>query len=434
MNDANKKLQNEISERRQMEKAVRESEEKYRLVVEKTTDVIWLMNLKGESVYVSPSIEKFTGYTVKEYLNQSFDERLTPESAKIAKDRLSKELALAGKKYDELKDYVLKLELEYKCKDRTTKWGELLITPYYDNKEKLIGIHGVTRNITERKRAENALHESENKYRDMVEQINDVIYSIDTNGVFTYISPTVEIIGGNKPEDMVGHSMSEFIDPSFLPKIKEQFNKVMAGSLSSMEYRVKAKSGEYRWVRSSSRIILKENMPIGMRGVLTDITERKQADMLLMQSETRYRLLADHMKDTVWLMDMNLKTTYISPSVEKLRGYSLEELQQLPLDQQLTPASFQVAMEAFSEEMLKVMADPNYFILRNLELKFYRKDGTTYWSENKFSLIRDESGNPISIMGEGRDITDRKRAEEALQNRERYQRALLRITFRLQYG
>jgi len=147
---------------------------------------------------------------------------------------------------------------------------------------------------------------------------------------------------------------------------------------------------------------------------MNDVTERKRSEVLLKQSETRYRLLADHMKDTIWLMDMDLKTTYISTSVEKLRGYTLKELQQLTLDQQLTPASFQLAMNAFSEEIQKVMADPAYFISRTLELEFYRKDGTTYWSENKFSLIRDENRSPESIMGEGREITDRKRAEEAL--------------------
>lgn len=428
LKESNKKLQIEISERRQMEEALRESEKQYRLIAEKTTDVIWLMNLKGENIYVSPSIEKFTGYAAPEYLKQSLDERLTHESAQVAKERLAKELSLVGKKYDEIKDYRLKMELEYRCKDGTTSWGELLITPYFDADKNLSGIHGVTRNITERKQAEKALRESENKYRDMVEQINDVMYSTDMDGILTYISPSVEILGGYKPEEMIGHSMSEFLDPMFLSTIKEKFQKVMVGVLQPMEYRVKIKFGEYRWVRSSSRPILKENKSIGMRGVLTDITEAKQADELLKQSETRYRLLADHMKDTVWLMDMNLKTTYISPSVEKLRGYSLEELQQLPLDRQFTPASSKLAMDAFSEEIPKVMADPTYYISRNLELEFYRKDGTSYWSENKFSLIRDENGSPISIMGEGRNITERKRVEEALKESELRFRSLYENT------
>lgn len=110
-------------------------------------------------------------------------------------------------------------------------------------------------------------------------------------------------------------------------------------------------------------------------------------------------------------MDMNLKTTYIIPSVEKLRGFSLTELQQLPLEQHLTPASFQLAMNTLAVEMPKVVADSTYSFSRALELEFYRKDGTSFWSENTFSLIRDKGGIPVSFLVEGRDITDRKQME-----------------------
>ena len=154
-------------------------------------------------------------------------------------------------------------------------------------------------------------------------------------------------------------------------------------------------------------------------------SKRKRADEALHQSETQYRLLANHMKDAVWLMDMNLKTTYISPSVEKLRGYTLDELQQLPLDRHLTPASFQLAMDTLYVEMPKVLADSTYSFSRTLELEFYRKDGTSFWSENTFSLIRDKGGIPLSFLGEGRDITDRKQMEaERNQSFERIRKAL----------
>lgn len=139
------------------------------------------------------------------------------------------------------------------------------------------------------------------------------------------------------------------------------------------------------------------------------------------ESEARYRMLADHMNDTVWLMDLNLKTIYSSPSVEKLRGYTPAEIEKLPLKKQLTPESYKKGMAVFQEEMARTKEDPSYSFVRSLELEFYRKDGSTFWSENKFSLIRDERGNPVSILGEGRDITERKQAiEELLESKERY--------------
>jgi len=143
-------------------------------------------------------------------------------------------------------------------------------------------------------------------------------------------------------------------------------------------------------------------------------TERKMVEESLKQSEAHSRLLTDHMKDHVWLMDLNLKPTYISPSVEKCRGYTLEEIMQLPLDKHLTATSLQSAMEFFSIEMPKAMADPTYYLTRSLELEFCRKDGSTYWLENTFSLIRDENGKALSLLGVGRDITDRKRVEDEL--------------------
>jgi PAS domain S-box-containing protein len=99
------------------------------------------------------------------------------------------------------------------------------------------------------------------------------------------------------------------------------------------------------------------------------VTEKQAMGDALKQSEAQYRLLADHMIDTVWLMDMNLKTTYISPSVEKMRGYTLDELQQLPLDQNLAPDSFQLAMEVFAAEMPRIMTDPTYSFQRTMNLE-----------------------------------------------------------------
>ena len=86
---------------------------------------------------------------------------------------------------------------------------------------------------------------------------------------------------------------------------------------------------------------IQHGKPIGFRGLIRDITERKQTEELLKQSEAQYRLLADHMKDQVWIMDLDLKVTYISPSVEKLLGYTLDELKQLPLDKLLPATSLQ---------------------------------------------------------------------------------------------
>ncbi|HBS88953.1 MAG: hypothetical protein A2W91_05870 [Bacteroidetes bacterium GWF2_38_335] len=138
------------------ENALIQSEKHYKLITEKNTDVIWLMDLNGKSVFVSPSIERFTGFTEEEYLNQTIIERFTPVSTKKGMEIFSEELRKYKDNPKELKNYIKRLELEYICKDGTTKWGELIVSPYFVD-GKLEGIHGVTRDITDRKRKEKEL-------------------------------------------------------------------------------------------------------------------------------------------------------------------------------------------------------------------------------------------------------------------------------------
>jgi len=275
----------------------------------------------------------------------------------------------------------------------------------------------------QRRQMEEKLEHEQHLITVLMESIPDHIYFKDKESRFIRINKSqAQIFGLRDPNEVIGKTDFDFFLEEHAQKAFQDEQAIIktGKSIIDVEEKETWRNGSITWV-STTKIPLRNSQGqiIGTLGVSRDITERKRADVALRQAEAQYRLLADHIKDTVWLMDMNLKTTYISPSVEKLRGYTLKELEQLPLDQQLAPASFQLAMDAFSEEMLKVMADPAYFILRVLELEFYRKDGTTYWSENRFSLIRDENGSPLSIMGEGKDITERKRAEEALRQSEK---------------
>jgi PAS domain S-box-containing protein len=141
----------------------------------------------------------------------------------------------------------------------------------------------------------------------------------------------------------------------------------------------------------------------------------KNTKEILKERETQYRLLADHMKDALWLMDMDLRWQYISPSTEKILGYTVNEIKQMPLDKILTPASYQKAMDFYSTNLSKIRSSPRSYSVGNLlEIECCCKDGHTIWVEIMFSFLRDEKGEPSSILGEGRDITERKRIEEKL--------------------
>jgi diguanylate cyclase (GGDEF)-like protein/PAS domain S-box-containing protein len=137
--------------------------------------------------------------------------------------------------------------------------------------------------ISERERAEEALRRSEETFRDLVENISEVICILDTDGRLTYISPVVEQMAGYEPAEVVGRPIADFIQPDDLSRIEtfqtaETFQAAVSGVLKPREFRIITKSGETRWVRTSSRPILDGDRVVGLRVVLVDITDRKRAE------------------------------------------------------------------------------------------------------------------------------------------------------------
>lgn len=143
--------------------------------------------------------------------------------------------------------------------------------------------------IIERKQRENALMESEEKYRDLVENINDILFLTDDKGTITYISRSVHSVLGYTTSEIVGRSFQELIYPEDLPFIVEQFQKRLSGIIEPSEYRLINKSGEVIWIRSSSRPIFRENKIMGLRGILTDISKRKEAEEQLKKNFERMK-------------------------------------------------------------------------------------------------------------------------------------------------
>ncbi|MBU4426479.1 MAG: PAS domain S-box protein, partial [Proteobacteria bacterium] len=157
-----------------------------------------------------------------------------------------------------------------------------------------------------------------------------------------------------------------------------------------------------------------------------DITERKRVEEALRESEERYRLLAENVTDIIWIMDMNLRFTYISPSITKMTDFSVEEAMGLTLADGFTPASIEVARNVLAEELtMETTGKADPFRTRTLELEVFRKDGSKIWTEAKMTFLRDQTGQAAGIFGVSRDICRRKRTEEALRESEKLYRGIL---------
>jgi PAS domain S-box-containing protein len=186
-------------------------------------------------------------------------------------------------------------------------------------------------------------------------------------------------------------------------------------SFSQKEWEITRKDGHRRQILISTRIVPGE-AGVTVLAVMNDITEQKRAEEALRESEQRFRLITDNMADVVKIMDMNLHLTYVSPSIIRVSGFTVEEAMGQTLEETITPDSLPRVHKAFEEEMkleASGIADPER--TRIMELEAYRKDGTTIWVEVNLSFIRDKDQKPVGILSTIRDINKRKLSEKALE-------------------
>ncbi len=158
-----------------------------------------------------------------------------------------------------------------------------------------------------------------------------------------------------------------------------------------------------------------QGQPARMLGTILDVTKQRRAQQALKDSERRYRLLAENFTDVIWIIDLDLRLGYVSPSIQSLTGFSFAEYKLLSVECMMRPASAELARNRLREELAleKGKADPARPII--LELELCRKDGSTVWTEVKASFLRDAQGRPKGVLGVTRDITQRRKLEEQLQ-------------------
>jgi PAS domain S-box-containing protein len=416
----------DITDRKQAEEALRASERKYRLLTETMHDIVWTTDLNLRTTYVSPSVEKVLGFTVEERLAQDSRAQMTPESYARVQDLLCRELDRERENPGD-PERTLTVEVEYYHKNGSTVWLENLISAVRNAEGSIVAIHGVSRNITDRKKAERRLQESEEKYRNLVENAGAVMFSIGAEGNISYLSPAFESVFGRNPSELIGQAIATCVHPDDLPEIARRAARVLTGvpDAEPLEWRVVLPwSGELRWVRVYSQPAFKGTSIVGLQGIMVDITDRKQAEEAIRESERRYRLLAENSTDVIWTTDLNLKTTYVSPSITRLSGRTAEEAMRETLKDVFTPASASLIKDALTEMVLRNRDERDGSISRVLELEIKYKDGSTIWTEATITLIPAQDGQPECILGVTRDITHRVLAEEAMRESEKRYRLL----------
>jgi PAS domain S-box-containing protein len=267
-----------INERKKIEEALRNSEKIHRLLADNVSDVIWTMDFSGHFTYVSPSVEKLRGYTTGEVLQQSLQDSLTPESAAIAQAAFENavvQLTLGSG------DPEFHGEIEQLCKDGSTVWTEVRTSIMRNDSGEVVSILGVTRDISERRRADAALKESEEKYRILVEHSSDLIWSLDSRGDFVYASPSWERITGYTPSAIIGTNFSDIVHTDDYQVCMDAINKAiqLKEIQHSPVYRIKHADGSWHLHEAAGTpVIGPDGVSISIVGFSRDITESREAE------------------------------------------------------------------------------------------------------------------------------------------------------------
>jgi PAS domain S-box-containing protein len=375
----------DVTDRRRVEEASRI----FAHTLESISEIVTITDFNDRLTFVNQAFLHAYGYQRKEVIGQHVGMLWSPNNP----------------------DGLLKEILE---QNRVRSWSGELLNLAKDGREFPISLHtsrikneqgetvglvGISEDITERRRAEETLRQSEAKYRDLVEQLDEVIFATDLNGTFTYISPTAEHLSGYKPEEMVGHSIGEFIDPLFLSRVQERYGRATPGNLDPIEFRVKAKSGELLWARSSSRIVLEGGRPIGMRGVLTNITAQKQAQETVNLLSHAIRSISE----CVSITDDQNNILFVNEAFLRVYGYSEGEL-----------IGKHINVVAPDASSVGTVLEGTFRGGWQGELVNRKRDGTKFPIFLSTSVVLDENDNAIALIGIASDITERKKIEEEL--------------------
>ncbi len=273
-----------------------------------------------------------------------------------------------------------------------------------------------------RRRAEEALRKSEEQYRELVENANSIILRMDHVGNVTFINEFAQRFFEYSEEEILGRNVVGTIVPKVESTGRDLKWMIEDIGLNPDRYvnninENMRRNGERVWVAWTNKPVYDEKAQIiEILCIGNDITERKQIEESLRDIEARYTMIMNNITDRIWLTDMNFKVIWASESVMRIRGYQLEEINPFPFEMLLTPDSLETVIKTISEELTpQRLQQKNLDISKTLELEFFRKDGSTFWSEVKMMVLRDHDGTPSSILGVGRDITERKAAQEVIQ-------------------
>lgn len=391
-------------ERTCAEMALRACGERYGRLFDSTIEGILINGSDGKISSLNPAAANILGYSNQKELIGTHAVKLyaDPED----RTRVLRELMKNG--------YVKDWEMVWKKKDGILIEILASVTVQKDEKGNMLRTEGIFRDVTEKKKAEKALRESEEKYRTLANSLPEIAFEADEQGKLAFVNERTYVITGYTREDFAkGLNALDFLVPEHRGRAQENLKKVFSGEKTGTnEYTFQRKDGSTFPVLISSGPVVHEDKIVGLRGIVVDISQFKKMEMELSENQTRLQNIFDVSADAIVVIDLNGKVADCNEQAQKVFGYSSKsEFVGRNAFESAAKKDWQRAMENM-ERTLK------QGLMRNIEYTIIAKNGSERLLSVSASVLKDLSGNPTGFVSVIEDITERKKAEEALRESE----------------
>lgn len=400
----------DITESVRANTALKESQERYRTLAENAMDGIYIIGADGFE-YVNPAFEKIFGYNSKKVCQEEFNflDLIHPDDRELVLKREK-----ARRKGEELPpEYSFRIL----TKNKKTKHVEVSTVPLPGEKLRVLGI---LRDVTKRKRAEKALHESEERYKTLVQTSPDAVTVTDLEGNITYVSEqTLYIHGFKNAKELIGKNALVLIAPDEHERAMKNLSKTLKiGYIKDVEYRLLKKDGT-SFIGSLNCAVIKdaEDQPKMFIATTRDITERERTKEKIKESEERYKDLVEKAGVAILIDDKEGNVQYCNRKYADMFGYPLEEIGSKPIFSIVHPDDVE-RVRKFHKGRIQGKKVPSEY-----ECKGITKDGNIVHMEIHADALQD-NGDIIGTRSYIWDITERKKVEEAVQASEEKFRTL----------
>jgi PAS domain S-box-containing protein len=398
-----------ITERQLAEEALRESEQRLSTILNASTETIALIERDGTCVSINPAGAAKLGVTVDDIKDQCIYDFFPPEVAESRKAIIDKVISLGKSILFE--------------DNGAGIWFESHCHPVFNQNGEVIRIAVMARDITERKQAEEALRESEERYRRIIETANEGVWFIDADNLTTFVNQNMADMLGYTETEMRGRSLFQFMDKTWQKQAAHHLERCRQGLAEQHDFKFQRQDGTMLWaIINTCPLFEKSGQYTGAFGMLTDITERKQMEEALRRSEERFELAMRGANDGIWDWNIETHEIYLSPRWKQILGFAEHEFNTHKAEDALN--------RLHPDDRPRTMAAINTYLDKKTpayeqHFRLQHKDGHYVWILARGTAVWNEQGKAVRFVGTHRDLTAQKQAEEQLRQQQEFLRLVI---------